>query len=74
MGRMSLQWKAVQQRYYEWLGKRNTGKKWAMALIQKVWDVSWDMWDHRNNVRLKTITPAKRRRTLALNPLLVADE
>ena len=40
MGRISLHWKAVQQRYYEWLGKRNTGKKWATALIQKVWDVS----------------------------------
>ena len=73
MGRISLHWKAVQQRYYEWLGKRNTGKKWATALIQKVWDVSWDMWDHRNDVRLNTITPAKRRRITALNRL-VADE
>ncbi len=59
MGCISLHWKAVQQRYYEWLGNRNTGKKWATALIQKVWDVSWDMWDHRNDVRLNTITPAK---------------
>jgi hypothetical protein len=73
MGRVSLQWKAVQQRYYEWLGRRNTGKKWATVLIQKVWEVSWDMWDHRNDVRLKTITPAKKRRILALN-LLVANE
>jgi hypothetical protein len=20
------------------------------ALIQKLWDVAWDMWDHRNRV------------------------
>jgi hypothetical protein len=60
MGRISLQWKEVQQRYYEWLGRRNTGKKWATALIQKVWEVSWDMWDHRNDVRLNTLTPAKK--------------
>ena len=31
------------------------------------------MWDHRNNVRLKTTTPAKQRRILALN-LLVQNE
>jgi hypothetical protein len=73
MGRISLQWKEVQQRYYEWLGRRNTGKKWATALIQKVWEVSWDMWDHRNEVRLNTLTPAKKRRILALNAL-VRDE
>jgi hypothetical protein len=73
MGRISLQWKEVQQRYYEWLGKRNTGKKWATALIQKVWEVSWDMWDHRNDVRLNTLTPAKQRRILALDAL-VRDE
>lgn len=73
MGRISLQWREVQQRYYEWLGHRNTGRKWATALIKKVWEVSWDMWDHRNEVRLNTLTPAKRRRLVALN-LLVTDE
>jgi hypothetical protein len=31
------------------------------------------MWDHCNDVRLKTITPAKQRRITALN-WLVADE
>jgi hypothetical protein len=31
------------------------------------------MWDHCTDVRLKTITPAKRRRILPLN-LLVVDE
>jgi hypothetical protein len=73
MGRIGLQWKAVQQRYYEWLGRRNTGRKWATALIQKVWEVSWDMWDHRNEVRLQTLTPAKRRRLIALNRLVLSE-
>jgi hypothetical protein len=51
MGRISIEWKVVQQAYYyEWLGKHNTGKKWALALIQKTFEVSWDMWDHRNEV------------------------
>jgi hypothetical protein len=73
MGRISIEWKSVQQQYYDWLGKRNTGRKWAVALIQKVFEVSWDMWDHRNDVRLNTVTPAKARRLLVLNSL-VLDE
>jgi hypothetical protein len=65
MGRISTQWKEVQHRYYTnylWMGKwnNNTGKKWATTtLLQKVWEVSWDLWDHRNVVHLKTTTPAK---------------
>jgi hypothetical protein len=33
-----------------YLGKRNTGERWVRLLIQKIWDVSWDQWDHRNGV------------------------
>ena len=50
MGRISIEWKAVQQKYYEWLGKRNTGRKWAVALIKKIFEISWDQWDQQNAV------------------------
>jgi hypothetical protein len=30
--------------------RRRTGLRWLTALIQKLWDVAWDMWDHRNRV------------------------
>ena len=42
-------WSDAQQRYYDALGRRNTGERWLMV-IQKLWDVAWDLWDHRNNV------------------------
>ena len=30
---------------------RRTGRRWiVLALILKLWDVSWSMWDHRNHV------------------------
>jgi hypothetical protein len=60
MGRPSVRWRDVQHQYYEWLQRRNTGKAWLQALVKKVWEVSWDMWDHRNEVRTTTITPAGR--------------
>jgi hypothetical protein len=56
MGRPSVRWRDAQHRYYEWLQRRNTGKAWLQALIKRVWEVSWDMWDHRNEVRTTTIT------------------
>ena len=73
MGRVGNQWVHVQQRYYEWLSRRNTGKAWVQALIQKVWSVSWDMWDHRNAIRLDTITPAQLRERAATNRRIVEE-
>jgi hypothetical protein len=49
-GRPSLGWSEVQQRYLEWLGSRKSGLRWLTALIHKLWDIAWDMWDHRNRV------------------------
>jgi hypothetical protein len=67
MGRPSNWWRDVHHRYYEWLKRRNTGKAWLQAVIKKVWEVLWDMWDHRNQVRLGTITPAMRREADIIN-------
>jgi len=27
---------------------RKSSRRWTSALIQKLWDISWDMWDHHN--------------------------
>jgi hypothetical protein len=71
MGRLSIRWRDVQHRYYEWLQRHNTGKAWLQALIKKVWEVSWDMWDHRNEVRTTTITPATMWETENLNKQII---
>jgi hypothetical protein len=54
VGWPSLGWSEVQQRYYEWLGSRRSGLRWLTALIQKVWDIAWDVWDNRNRVLQET--------------------
>ena len=28
--------------------KGNTGKRWITTLIKKLWQISWNMWEHRN--------------------------
>ena len=45
-----LGWAEVQQAFYEWKGSRRLGQRWLSALIQKLWDVSWDQWQYRNKV------------------------
>ncbi len=32
------------------LNNRNRGKRWAIALIKKLWETAWDLWEHRNGI------------------------
>lgn len=41
-------WAEVQQAYYTWAASCRTGMWWAIALIQKLSDIAWDLWEHRN--------------------------
>ena len=47
-GFIAIEWSGVQDAYYQWVGNRRSGRRWAAALIKKLWEVSWDMWEHRN--------------------------
>ena len=47
-GCISFKWAMVQDQYLKWVNSRKTGKRWAMALIQKLWEVAWDQWNDRN--------------------------
>ena len=47
-GCISVEWARVQQQYYDWLGIQKTGRRWAIAVIKRLWQTSWDMWDNRN--------------------------
>lgn len=57
MGHVSNHWKGVQQDYYNSLALDNTGKQWVKQLILQLFNISWDMWDHRNNIKHKTLNP-----------------
>jgi len=47
-GRVAIEWEQVQETYYLWCRSRKSGRRWTIALIQKLWDVAWDLWEHRN--------------------------
>jgi hypothetical protein len=44
------EWTEVQQAYYKTIKSLRTGKRWTVALIKKMWEIMWDLWEHRNGV------------------------
>jgi len=49
-GWLGLEWCAQQEAYWNLWKCRKSSRRWAMELIKKFWNISWDMWDHRNGI------------------------
>jgi hypothetical protein len=49
-GWLSSSWADTQQAYLSSIRSRRSGRRWLISLIKKLWDVSWDLWDHRNGI------------------------
>jgi hypothetical protein len=43
-------WRVLQEKYFLRLAIRRSGKQWSGAIIQKLWDVAWDLWEQRNGI------------------------
>ena len=48
-GLLSRHWQLAQRRYNLQKGGHETSKRWVSKLIQHLWDISWNMWDKRND-------------------------
>jgi hypothetical protein len=40
IGRIAPEWAAAQQIYFDWLGRRRTGKRWLVAIMVKLLNLS----------------------------------
>ena len=49
-GCWSKGWAKAQERYFLSTNSKRTGERWLAALINKLWLVAWDMWEHRNGI------------------------
>ena len=43
-----MQWQLVQRSHNRLKGGHETSKHWVSQLIQRLWEISWDMWEARN--------------------------
>ena len=73
MGHISHHWIGTQQAYYDSLSVQHTGRQWAKQLIIKLFNTSWDMWEHRNGIKHDTITPEKIRTLRHLDDSIRAE-
>jgi len=49
-GWLSIEWRAQQETYWSNWRRRKSSKRWVSELVKKLWNVSWDMWDHQNGI------------------------
>jgi hypothetical protein len=49
-GNIYVLWQEIQAQHFREIGKQNSGLRWTSALIQKIWQVAWDQWEHRNAI------------------------
>jgi hypothetical protein len=47
-GFWSNHWESIQQAHLILLNSKVSLKRWSTSIIIKLWDVAWDLWDHRN--------------------------
>jgi len=38
-----IEWEEAQQAYYRHLNSRKSGGQWMTSLLQKLWQIAWDM-------------------------------
>jgi hypothetical protein len=47
----NMHWVKLQSHYFVVaLRSQQTGKRWMIELIKKLWGVAWDLWEHRNGI------------------------
>ena len=66
-------WAAKQQEYYDWLERKNTGRRWVTTLIKRLWQISWDMWEHRKGALNNPLSPALLREHARLDTLIALE-
>jgi len=45
---LSLEWRYQQEAYWAQWRRWKSSKCWTTELIKKLWNILWDLWDHRN--------------------------
>ena len=59
-GRLSIHWINIQERHFSRIKTRKSAKRWMAALIQKMWAIAWELWEHRNSCQQERATEEQR--------------
>jgi len=56
-GWLAVDWRLQQEDFWATWRRKKSSKRWITELIKKLWEVAWDMWEHRNGI-LHSSTPS----------------
>jgi hypothetical protein len=60
-------WEETQEKYYQDTNSLRSVKRWTLAVITKLWDIAWDLWDFCNAVYHQQMNRATSEDTSALD-------
>jgi hypothetical protein len=66
-GLPATQWKQLQQRHYNGIESRRTGRRWMSLLLKKLNTVGRAMWKHRNDIKHFNLRPRHQEEERRLN-------
>jgi hypothetical protein len=66
LGRIDQSLEKIVGQHYQRTRSRKKPDRWTANLILQLWDVQWQVWDHRNNINHNHATPEKRDKLAAL--------
>jgi hypothetical protein len=49
-GWLHIGWERLQDGYYTNINSKRNGKRWMIAVITKLWEIAWDIWDFCNEI------------------------
>jgi len=58
-GRITQQFERVMEEHYNQITTKKKHNKWTRQLIQQMWELQFQLWEHRNNIEHNEMTPAK---------------
>ena len=47
-------WSNQQEKYFQGIDKRRSGRRWAVGLSKQLWKLVFSMWEHRNSTLFTT--------------------
>jgi hypothetical protein len=68
-----VKWGETQQRHYDRIGSKRTGKRWATAILHKLAMIQWDLWEFRNGILHAPAGPLAVAKHTFLNSLIGED-
>ena len=58
-GRITQKFEQVMEEHYKQIHTKKKHNKWTRQLIQQMWELQRQLWEHRNDIEHNEMTPAK---------------